>query len=218
MKPKIDFVSAVPELENIEICKPKPAMEYLPPWFSQLPAKMNGGKTAKQCPSFVDLFKLAYVIPMWCDSKLTRDGDEYHWETANSLFTWEIHGDGQFSNHIPKNNYGIFKAVSPWLTFTPPGWSVMQLPMYYHFNPDWEVLPGIIYSDQHHENNQQVMLFKQEVIIKQGQPLCMYIPYKRDKTKQRIWAMNKYWWSRHRKSRLELTSVFDYGYNRNRNY
>jgi hypothetical protein len=218
IKRKINFVSKVPELENVEICKPKPAISYLPDWFKLLPNKLPNGMTAKQCPSFVDLFKLAYVVPMWCDVNLQRHNKDYSWETAHPEFTFDIHQDGQFSNYIPKDNYGVFKANSPWLIYTPPGWSVMQLPMYYHFNSDWEVLPGIIYTDQYHENNQQIMLFKDNVTIKQGEPLCMYVPYKREKTKQRIWAMNKYWWTRHRKSKLLLASQFDYGYNRNRNY
>ena len=46
----------------------------------------------------------------------------------------------------------------------------------------FEVLPGIIWSDIHHEINQQ-MHFKQygEFIIKRGTPLAMYIPYERNK-------------------------------------
>ena len=49
------------------------------------------------------------------------------------------------------------------------GWSVWQLPMYYDFNPLFEVLPGIIWSDRHHEINQQMLMKRYgEFTIKRG--------------------------------------------------
>jgi hypothetical protein len=54
--------------------------------------------------------------------------------------------------------------------------------MFYQHNPVFDVLPGTIWSDIHHEINQQ-MVFKEygEFTIERGTPLAVYIPYKRTK-------------------------------------
>ena len=87
--------------------------------------------------------------------------------------------DGQF----------VFKAISPWKIITPPGWSVLQLPLFYHFNQEWSVMPGVIDTDIHSEINQQILYHGngKEVVIKCGDPLVLYIPFKRsDKLKQEV--------------------------------
>ena len=54
--------------------------------------------------------------------------------------------------------------------------------MYYDFNSLFEVLPGIIWSDRHHEINQQMLMKRYgEFTIKRGTPLAMYVPYERNK-------------------------------------
>jgi len=54
--------------------------------------------------------------------------------------------------------------------------------MYYHYNTLFETLPGIIWSDIHHEINQQMLIKKYgEFTIKRGTPLAMYVPYERNK-------------------------------------
>ena len=57
--------------------------------------------------------------------------------------------------------------------------------MFYHFNKEFSVLPGVIDTDIHHEINQQVLYHsdKENITIKRGDPLVLYIPYKRNKTK-----------------------------------
>ena len=84
--------------------------------------------------------------------------------------------------HMKDNTSMVLKPSCPWRVKTPPGWSVWQLPMTYHYNPIFETLPGIIWSDIHHEINQQ-MLMRQygEFVIKRGTPLAMYVPYERNK-------------------------------------
>jgi hypothetical protein len=56
--------------------------------------------------------------------------------------------------------------------------------MFYHFEKDFSVLPGIIHTDIHHEINQQVLYHGEgrEVFIPRGTPLAQYIPFKRLET------------------------------------
>ena len=53
--------------------------------------------------------------------------------------------------------------------------------MFYHFNPDFTVLPGTIWTDIHHEINQQMVIHNYgETFIARGTPLAMYIPIRRE--------------------------------------
>lgn len=190
-KPYIRFVSKIKGLEKIEECKPKLATKYIPDWFKNIPPDTSpkGVKTVRICPSFPDFFSSAYVVPMWMDSILNYDKniDQWNVDCTNELTEWTIHGKPQFLNYTEASVFGnkadfVFKAVSPWYVFTPPGYSVLQLPMFYHFNKEWSVMPGIIDTDIHHEINQQVLYHGDgnDVFIPRGTPFVMYLPYKRE--------------------------------------
>ncbi len=194
---KIQFISTVEGLESIEECLPKPAKYFIPEWFKNIPNTIP--MTVKTCPSFPDYFSQGYIIPMWCDVKLRSDGDGWNWQTASDIFNWEIHSNDQLIDHKKTSFNGvegqfIFKANCPWRIITPPGWSVLQLPLFYHFNKEWSVLPGIIDTDIYHEINQQVLYHgnDKEVIIKNGEPFVLYIPFKRsNKLKHKIFYQNE---------------------------
>ncbi len=183
---KIQFISTVEGLESIEECLPRPAKHFIPKWFKDIPSKIDGSVTVKNCPSFPDYFSQGYIVPMWCDSRIKFDETNWFWETAIDKFSWDIHGKQQLLDHTKTKFNGIdsqfvFKAISPWRVITPPGWSVLQLPLFYHFNQEWSVLPGVIDTDIHHGINQQVLYHGngKEIIIKRGDPFVLYIPFKR---------------------------------------
>ncbi len=184
---KIQFISTVEGLESIEECLPRPAKHFIPKWFKDISINANSGSSVKICPSFPDYFSQGYIVPMWCDSKLVFNSEnDWKWQTTDVTFSWAHHGNGQFVDHTDVSFNGIkgdfiFKADCPWRIMTPPGWSVLQLPLFYHFNKEWSVLPGIIDTDIHHEINQQVLYHGngKEVLIKSGDPFVLYIPFKR---------------------------------------
>jgi hypothetical protein len=189
---KISFISTVDGLESIEECLPKPAKNFIPKWFKDVPLEINklGDtlKTVKGCPSFPDYFSQGYIIPMWSDTFLNynKENNEWAWKTSIIDFKWEIHPNAQLLDHTNVSFNGAeahftFKAVSPWRIITPPGWSVLQLPLFYHFNQEWSVLPGVIDTDIHSQINQQVLYHsdKKEIKINRGDPFVLYIPFKR---------------------------------------
>jgi hypothetical protein len=123
---------------------------------------------------------------MWSDVFLTEKNNEFSWRTSTAKFAWDFHGNDQMLDYTEANFNGIkgqfvFKAICPWRIITPPGWSVLQLPLFYHFNKEWSVFPGVIDTDIHHEINQQVLYHGEgkEVQIKMGDPFVLYIPFKR---------------------------------------
>jgi hypothetical protein len=196
---KIQFISTVEGLESIEQCLPKPAKHFIPQWFKDIPSSISG--TVKNCPSFPDYFSQGYIVPMWCDTKLNYDKEDesWSWTTSSNLFSLEVHGNNQLLDYKKTSFNGIdgqfvFKANCPWRVITPPGWSVLQLPLFYHFNQEWSVLPGVIDTDIHHEINQQILYHGsgKSVDLKSGSPFVLYIPFKRsNKLKLDIRYQNK---------------------------
>lgn len=197
MKEKtINFISTVEGLESIEECRPRPAKSFLPEWWKDVPS----GKTVKNCPSFPDFFSQGYIIPMWADTILIfdKEKDVNMSIPASSMFQWEYHNNSQFLDYADANFIGskgsyVFKTTCPWRIITPKGWSVLQLPLFYHFNNDFSILPGIIDTDTHHQINQQVLYHGNgnKVEIFRGQPFVLYIPFERKKNQYEVRSMNK---------------------------
>ena len=136
------------------------------------------------------------------------------------MFSFTQHADVQFRDWVPKhvkdNTSMVLKPACPWRIKTPPGWSVWQLPMYYDFNPVFEVLPGIIWSDRHHEINQQMLMKRYgEFFIKRGTPLAMYVPYERNKYTYDVSGPNEQNAKWNNESFLQVRTKFKGGYKLN---
>lgn len=199
-KPLVQFVSTLPGLSKIEECLPRPTKAFIPTWWKNMPPNQSPDtlhmpiRTVKMCPSFPDYFSQGYVIPLWSDVVMKYDKVDgvYGWRMGqpdNNLMGWDVHSPDQFLNYVEPNFQGLnatftFKALSPWRIITPPGYSVLQLPVFYHFNKDISVLPGVIHTDIHHETNQQVLYHGngKEIVLKRGTPFVQYIPFKRTTT------------------------------------
>lgn len=189
--PTVEFYSVVPGLEDV--CPPVLMKECIPNWFKNMPldavkrTKMSPS-TAKKCPAFIDLFSMGYVLKLWCDLNISINKDKT-WQvwTPEDTFKFDNHGDEQFLDYIPNRDYFNFsmvlKAICPWRVKTSPGYSIMQMPMFYDFNKTFFVLPGTIWTDIHHEINQQIVFYEYgDFFIPRGTPLAVYIPFKREKT------------------------------------
>jgi hypothetical protein len=145
MGQKIEFISLIDGLENIDECRPKPAKNFIPQWFKDIPSSKPG--TVKDCPSFPDYFSIGYVLPMWTDVNLrfnrsSENEIDWNWGTPDETFIMESHGNQQFIDYVKPTFNGVdgqfvFKALCPWRMFTPPGWSVLQLPLFYNFNKEF---------------------------------------------------------------------------------
>ena len=193
---KIQFISTVEGLETIEECLPRPAKHFIPKWFKDIPSQTDNAVTVKNCPSFPDYFSQGYIMPMWCDAKLNyiKKEEAWSWEVSSNAFSIDNHPNNQFLDYTKTSFNGVdgqfvFKTISPWKIITPSGWSVLQLPLFYHFNQEWSVLPGVIDTDIYHETNQQILYHGngKEIKINMGDPLALYIPFKRsDKLKYEV--------------------------------
>lgn len=188
-KPIVEFWTNVPGLSQIPECVPQPAGQLLPKWLKSISTKNlidRSAKSIKHCPVIPEFLTQGYIVPMWCDTilKAGSSDQDWSWNTASNEFKWEIHGDNQMINHTPAHfkDQLVFKAVSPWYVKTSPGYSLYQMPLFYHFNKDFNILPGSIRTDMYYEINQQVLVkHNSEIFIPRGTPFAWYIPYKREK-------------------------------------
>lgn len=226
--PRVIF-SSPNNLELSEKTIIKPAKYFIPEEFKNMPYSLNENdimqqeKTAKSCPSFVEILREGYVIPSPCDIYLSynREIDNWKWQTPSG-YDWvdiTIHHPNQFQNYYNNSNVKyVFKINSLWHVYTPKGYSVRQIPMLYHNNKDFQVAYGVIKSDVFHQINPQILFIsdKDEIIIKKETPLCYIVPYKREKYNYKVVPFNKMK-DKSYKSTLDIMGNFSSSYHKNAN-
>lgn len=225
-KPKVQWWCTV---EGVEKSTPiLPAKEFIPEWWKKVEklGKSDGNTfsyraygvgTVKNCPSFPEYLTQGFVVPLWCDVHLNVNKNQIQWHTPNEAFQFEIHSDAQFRDYVPQHIKDttslVLKPACPWHLKTPPGWSVWQLPMTYHYSPVFETLPGVIWTDIHHEVNQQMLIKKYgEFTIPRGTPLAMYVPYERKNYTYEVNGPNNQNWKWVNQSNIHVQTKFKGGY------
>ena len=196
---KDDVIQIWSRIEGLDAVEPiRQSHHFMPDWWMKTPPwqndsvktknttdNINNKGTIKRCPAVPEFMSMGFIVPMWCDVRIEIfDDNSWRWNTPASEFHFGSHGDTQLKNHLPKyaRPEVIIKPDCPWLVKTPPGISLLQLPLFWHFNPAFSVAPGILWSDIHHEINQQMMFHRYGSFkIERGTPLAQYIPIRRDK-------------------------------------
>lgn len=86
----------------------------------------------------------------------------------------------------------------------------MQLPMFYEFDCDFSVFPGIVDTDQYHQINLQVLYHGngEEIFIKRGTPLAQFIPFKRESFSMQVRGMSKKDLERFSKVDMSILTLF----------
>lgn len=222
-KPVVQFSTPFKGLNKIESLRPQPAKNFIPKWFEDLSPSLDREsfkrkqklskedtiensvgpkkpkmKTVRTCPSFSMIFHSGWVIPAHCDMYFRWDSQgRFGWETPYEKYEIQIHDDEQMIDHLPEsaNAKKVFKIISPWYARTAPGYSMYQVPMLYHFNPDWYVPFGVLETDKHPVLNHQVIMTgdNYEAFIKQGEPLAHYLPFKREEYDMNITEWSEEW-------------------------
>jgi hypothetical protein len=193
---KVIFWSIIKGLE--EIVPLQPAKNYIPEWWKNTPSFMPNmeqeapipreGGTIKICPSVHDWFSQGYVLPMWYDVHIDiKENGEIKvlGSDQNLLRNSSFMIADAYTSWLPeqqkKQAVAVIRLACPWRMKTPVGYSCYQFPMWYHFNPDFEVPPGPVWSDEYHLIDPQIILKHYgEIKIKRGTPLCVFVPYKRE--------------------------------------
>lgn len=197
VEPTITFVPSLSGLTNIKECIPTPSSKFIPEWWKTTKYKPLEMSTTnhyqgniKNCPSFAEWFSLGYVVPMWTDSFISYDQETKIWNvrTRDNRLSWGAQPqETNFLNDMPYSYMGVdsvfaFKAISPWKIITKPGYSILVFPLFFHFNSEYSVVPGVVDTDIHHVVNPDIIYhtINKEIFIERGTPLFQVVPFKRE--------------------------------------
>ena len=204
--PLVQFFARDSNLKIETDIHPYPASKKHPYWWKTMPTytdiKDNSGAfeyvpTIKKCPALPDFFSQGYIVPMWSDldvkvdnKNLTLNETDYGFDVPK----WLGHENIQFISYMKELRIGnreleaTIKACSPWHVITPPGWSTLVLPLFYDFETNYTVMPGIIDTDISHQMNHPMLVHSdnKDFSIKKGDPFVVYIPFKRSSVNYEI--------------------------------
>lgn len=204
---QVKFTTNLKGFDLLDEFKPKLAKSYMPEYLKKMPKDNTKAyeiihklvpnvRTAKVCPSFIDIYTQSIVLPAPCDIwlKVTDEYGEYR--TSNKQIQMDFHINPQFVDYLdnPKSVKGVFKLYYPYYAILPKGYNFKQIPMFYDFNKDWQVAYGQYQADTISEVVCQILFTSEneEVLIKAGEPLCFYLPYKREKVDISFERFDKY--------------------------
>lgn len=196
--PKVEFISRIEFLKDIEEIRPQPANKFIPQWWKDTPwdndldeskyRAENG--SVRQCPMFPDMFSSGYILPMWADTVVYYKNGEWNWKcgAVGSPFKVSIFQPRQFLDNSEYKMNGVsatalFQLHNPWQIKTSEGYSLLQLPLFYHFNQEFSVLPGVYDANIIDTDKLEIAYYGdgKEIFIKKGTPLAQFIPYKKEK-------------------------------------
>jgi len=178
-----------------------PAKRMLPEWYKDLepnrtpgrcPAGYEGLPTAKKCMPALDMMSMGYIVPNAYEQEFTTSINEEGYEEYQRDINFRSGMDPNNGHHHEqcpveidgkKKNY--FKIELPWKLETPPGYSSMIVPPFYHFPKGYSILPAVIDSDTYDAAyfNFVGVLLDEKVTISAGEPLAQIIPFKREEWK-----------------------------------
>ena len=189
--------SSLEGLEEIE--PPRPHKDFIPRWWKDAPTFLDEGlkkANVRSCPQFADYWANGFVLPLWCDLEVEVTEETVHYQSPNELFRFEVHGNEQMKDYLPDHAKidfkGVLKPKCPWHIKTPKGYSIMQLPVYYEFNPVLTTLSGVMRTDVFHQLQPQLVFTKiGKYSFKRGMPLAYYFPFKREAFELKVVPRNK---------------------------
>ena len=182
------------------------ADKHLPIWIKRMPGhgpydpedKFHESyvkattSTIKNCFGVQNLFKRAFIVPMWTDTwiekdqkkdqlwiqqpGMNRDAGKEPVQTPTTLFP-----DYMMVDWLPPvakdSNRAMFKFNNIWYVESSTH-DLLQVPLFYHYNEDFSCTMGVIPVANYgvHQININLILKKDKVHIKVGTPLVMLIP------------------------------------------
>lgn len=198
---KIEFFTEYPELLEYQ---PRSATRFIPDWFKSMAAShdvqpnqrfpfgidkklalSNINATVKRCPGILSYLSEGYIIPLWSDYVVQSRGEQLFAFGSNAAGQIGMHSKDMHFDKMPRPegfHKDALKFVNPWKVITPPGWSILLCEPFYHFNDNYQILPGVIDSDSYHHIHVNT-LFKasgKDVKLNMGTPFVLAIPFPRD--------------------------------------
>lgn len=181
------------------ISDPKPSVTHIPNGYKDLPLfqQTETKPTVKRCIPFLDALTSGYIIPHPVDIEMF-----YNQETENILFSAPQEFN-HFSDligikehlkfqitpelmHPRRTIDAVFKFMNPWTVVTPPGYSCIFMTPANHVLP-YDLITGVVDTDTYPARINFPFYWTKSVdqrtVIKEGSPMVMIIPFKRESWK-----------------------------------
>ena len=194
-KNKKNIIKFICEHEHLDyIPKPIPASKMLPQWYKDMPSYVDNIKihevaganaTIKKCMPIFDTMTTGYFIVLPCDVYISKDINGMPSVTPSF-------GEKMVSDHslkqaitfdIPKEYHKqLLKWTNFWKIKTPKGWSVMFVQPMHRDDLPFQILPGIVDTDEFVLSVQFPFLLRKdfEGTLPKGTPIAQVIPFKRE--------------------------------------
>jgi hypothetical protein len=179
--------------------KPYPAIKKLPEWFmNELPYEQIfnapddnkfhvinriANHTFKKCTPLFDALGAGYIVPLWADAMVERQGDGHliFWKTKGDIFS--IHGQSSRRIIAPVGyDQMVYKYHNCWIPQTPKGYSCLITSPFGYNDLAFKAIPAIVDTDKSTLELVFPMWIKTgfEGIVEKGTPMVQIIPFKRD--------------------------------------
>jgi len=188
-----------------------PASKALPDWYKNSKVtwgngkpyeNAEGGKSFKVCPAILDTLTQGYIVPLWADICVEPSGEfingvsvpRFRWNPAmpdgESFMVGFPLGATEGMPMVEKSNLPVWKINSPWLLETPKGYSTLQLPPLNNRDSRFEVVSGIICTDEYPSYINIPFIWTAppdyEGVLLKGTPFAQIIPFKREVFQQEL--------------------------------
>jgi hypothetical protein len=192
-KKKIEFIAKNKHVLEVREA-PKPASEFIPQWWKDMPVHSHGNKpqltpkpnyTAKRCFPLLDSMTAGYIFTLWADLLVSKDSQGtkiVQWNTVEPVCeAWDL---AQSVNYEVPDGFSktVFKYLHGWRIKTPKGYSSFITHPISYPNLPIRTLTGIVDTDalETYANSPFVIHKDFEGIIEKGTPMFQVIPFKRD--------------------------------------
>lgn len=188
----IKFICETDEFNFIE--KPVPASKMIPQWYKDVPSYMGNVKThaaegtnatIKKCMPVFDTMTAGYFITLPCDVYIEKDaaGNPSITPSFPERMVTDHPKEQIVTFDIPKEYYQLpLKWRNFWKIETPKGWSIMFVQPMHRDDLPFQILPGIVDTDEFVLSVQFPMLLRNDFkgVLPKGTPIAQVIPFKRE--------------------------------------
>jgi hypothetical protein len=192
--PKIEFIASSEHVLKVRE-HPKPASDFIPQWWKDMPVYSTNDKkiklspypnvTAKKCFPLLDSISAGYIVTLWADLLISRGSDgskTIQWNTVEKICEpWD---KNQSSGYEIPEGYSdtVFKYYHGWRIKTPKEYSCLITHPIGYQNLPFRTLSGIVDTDtlETHANSPFLIKKDFEGIIEKGTPMSQIIPFRRE--------------------------------------
>ena len=187
------------------IAAPQPSGLHLPEHYKKLKSFLNDSVTSitvKKCIPFLDASTVGYIIPFPVDIRFRYDKEQEQvvWELSDVISSTAMshnikpssHPNFQIPNELRQPHRkveAVFKWMNLWKIITPPGYSCIFTQPFNRVN-NFKIIDGIVYTDTFDAEINFPFYWTGPIdkpyVLKQGTPMAMVIPFKREKWKMKL--------------------------------